>query len=95
MKSYDKLSGFFYQMYKWDKSTLSFLFEGCVPKQVMLSTYRIFVEVDGLIPIELLDVEEKVKLANECREVPISFNNKKLKDAAKILHTLKFIDANS
>jgi len=91
----EQLSVFFIEMYRKDNSVLKFFFEGSVPKYIFLSNYKTFVKENGLTQIEYLPVEEKIKLAADCRATGILFDNKKLIDAAKILHTLNFINANS
>jgi len=89
----EKLSAFFIDMYRKDNSVLKFFFESSVPKSIFLSNYKTFVRENGLIPIENLMIEEKIKLADECKATGITKNI--LADAARILHTLKFINENS
>ena len=90
----NNLTVFFLDMFKKDTSTLPFLFESYVPKDVLLSTYKALVYDKSLVPIEYLPVEEKIKLVEQCKETGIKFDNRKLTSSARILHTLKFINEN-
>ena len=91
----NNLSAFFLTMFNKDNSSLGFLIESYVPKYILLKTYQTLLKESELIPIENLMIEEKIKLADECRSTGLKFTNQSLTDAAKILHTIKFINENS
>lgn len=93
MTIYDQLTVFFIEMIKRDETALGFVLTSVVPVKVFISMYKLFIKENGLIPIENLLVEDKMKLWNECKATGISKD--KIVDAAKILHTLKFINENS
>jgi hypothetical protein len=78
-------------MYSRNKDMLDYFIESEVPKRVLLRTYELLVRED-LTPIEDLPEEIKKDLVRECRETGISFTNETLREAARILHTLKFIN---
>jgi hypothetical protein len=84
------LAARFTEMYTRQESILDFLIEAAVPKRVMLRTYDLLVKED-LIPIEKLPDEVKKQLVAECRKTNIRFTNQSLREAARILHTLKFV----
>ena len=86
------LSIFFIGMYNKDKSALSFLFEGYVPKYVFRKEYEIMIRFYGLEPIENLDEEKKKELVSECRATGIFFINQTLTEAAKTLHVIQFLN---
>jgi hypothetical protein len=85
-----ELASKFVGMYNRNKSMLDFFIENPVPKRVLLRTYELLVRED-LTPIEDLPEELKVDLVRECRGTGIRFTNETLRQAARILHTLKFI----
>jgi hypothetical protein len=86
-----ELASKFVGMYKRNKSMLDFFIESEVPKRVLLRTYDLLVR-ENLTPIEDLSEEIKMELVKECRQTGIRFTNETLRDAARILHTLKFIN---
>lgn len=86
------LSAFFVSMYNKDKKNLSFLIESYAPKDVMGKVYKIMVRDKLLIQVENLPEINKRELVSECRATGLEFTNKTLTDAAKILHTIKFIN---
>jgi hypothetical protein len=86
-----ELASKFVGMYARNKSMLDFFIESEVPKRVLLRTYELLVR-ENLTPIENLPEEIKKELVIECRATGIRFTNKTLREAARILHTLKFID---
>jgi hypothetical protein len=89
------LVSFYLGLYNTGKVSLMLLFTTGVAKEVFLSTYRSFVNDEILVSIESLPTEEKLKLVSECRETGLNFSNETLINSAKILHTIKFINANS
>lgn len=89
------LVSFYIGMYNTGKVSLMLLFTTGVSKDVFLTTYRSFIKEEILIPIEKLPNEEKLKLVSECKETGLNFSNETLTNSAKILHTIKFINANS
>lgn len=89
----DNLSAFYTSMYNNKTASLILLAETKVANDVMVSTYKKFVTEEILTPIENLMIEEKIKLWEECKETGVDKN--KIVDAAKILHTIKFINENS
>lgn len=66
-----------------------------VPRITIIPTYYKFIKDYGLIPIEQLPVEEKKQLVDEVNESGKFFTNETLTDAARMLHALKFINANT
>jgi len=86
-----ELASKFVAMYNRNKSMLDFFIESEVPKRVLLRTYELLVR-ENLTPIEDLPEEIKKDLVRECRQTGIKFTNETLRDAARILHTLKFIN---
>jgi len=84
------LSAFFVGIYNKNKSSLDFLIESAVPKDVMKKVYETLIK-DGLVPIEKLPDEQKKELVKECRETGLTFTNQTLIEAAMILHTIKTI----
>lgn len=89
----DNLSAFFVTMYNKNNLSATFLFESYVPNYVLIKTYKNFVREKILTPIEDILIEEKIKLWEECKATGVEKN--KIVDAAKILHTIKFINENS
>lgn len=87
------LSAFYISMYNNKSASLILLSETVVAKEVMVSTYKKFVNEKLITPIENLMIEEKIKLWEECKSSGV--DKSKIVDAAKILHTLKFINENS
>jgi hypothetical protein len=47
---------------------------------------------ENLTPIENLPEEIKMDLVRECRQTGLKFTNETLREAARVLHTLKFIN---
>jgi hypothetical protein len=86
-----ELASKFVGMYNRNKSMLDFFIESEVPKRVLLRTYELLVRED-LTPIENLPEGLKMNLVRECRATGLKFTNESLRDAARILHTLKFIN---
>ena len=84
-----ELSAKFVVMYK--NGHLDFLIESGVPKRILLRLYHLFLLEENLTPIEDLPEETKKELVKECRATGLKFTNKSLIEAARILHTLKFI----
>lgn len=80
-------------MYNNKSASLELLTECGVPKDIMLSTYKSLIREELLTPIENLMIEEKMKLWEECKKH--IFVTNKIPDAARILHTINFINANS
>lgn len=95
MKVEFSLSAMYLTMYQKDKKYLKDFIECTVPRETLLKVYSLFVKEENILPIEKLPELEKVALVNECRETGINFTNINLINSAKILHTLKFINANS
>jgi hypothetical protein len=62
-----------------------------VHSRVLLRTYDLLIKED-LTPIEDLPEKLKMDLVRECRATVLKFTNESLRDAARILHTLKFIN---
>jgi len=85
-----ELAAKFTGMYRKHKDMLDFFIQSEVPKRVMLRTYDLLVKED-LTPIENLPEEVKKELVKECRKTNLIFTNDSLREAARILHTLKFI----
>jgi hypothetical protein len=86
-----ELASKFVSMYNRNKSMLDFFIESEVPKRVLLRTYELLVR-ENLTRIENLPEEIKKELVRECRATGLKFTNETLRDAARILHTLKFIN---
>lgn len=91
----NNLVAFYLGMYNTGKITLGFLFTIGVSKEVFLATYKMLLKDGSLQPIEKLPEDEKKELVSECKTAELNFTNSTLIDAAKILHTIKFINANS
>lgn len=85
-----EISAKFAGMYKRERSMLDFLIESPVPRRVLLKRYELFLN-EGMKKIEDLPEDLKMNLVRECRETGLRFNNESLREAARILHTLKFI----
>ena len=90
---FENMTIFFASMNFKDKNVLAFLIESYVPKTTLLSTYKYLVHNGEITKIEELPIERKKELVNECRGIRIYFDNKKLIEAARILHTLNEINA--
>lgn len=84
------LSAKFAGMYQRQKSILDYLIDSEVPRRVLLKTYELLLQ-EGLTKIEDLPEDLKMNLVRECRETRLIFTNETLREAARILHTLKFI----
>jgi len=85
-----EISARFSEMYQREKSMLDFLITSAVPKRVLLRRYQLFLN-EGMKKIEDLPEELKTELVRECRATGLRFTNETLREAARILHTLKFI----
>ena len=90
-----ELSSLFVEMSNVDNNGFCFVISAVVPKKILLRTYEMFVRDEILLPIEILNKEDKIKLVCKCRETGIKFTNQSLSDAARILHTLNLINENS
>lgn len=67
-----------------------------VAKIVMFRTYDKFIKDELIMPIELLPLNEKQDLVNECKEMKdIFYTNTSLTENCKILHLIKFINSNT
>jgi hypothetical protein len=86
-----ELASKFVGMYNRNKSMLDFFIESEVPKRVLLRTYELLTN-EGLTKIEDLPKDIKMNLVKECRATGLRFTNDTLRNAARILHTLKFIN---
>jgi hypothetical protein len=86
-----ELASKFVGMYNRNKSMLDFFIESEVPKRVLLRTYELLTN-EGLTKIEDLPEDIKMNLVKECRATGLRFTNDTLRNAARILHTLKFIN---
>jgi hypothetical protein len=86
-----ELASKFVGMYNRNKSMLDFFIESEVPKRVLLRTYELLTN-EGLTKIEDLPEDIKMNLVKECRATGLRFTNDTLRQAARILHTLKFIN---
>lgn len=95
MNVYDELSVFFIKMIDENKTSLGFVLTSVVPVKTFNSLYNLFVKENGLVPIDKLDENKKIELVKECKNTGKSFTNTSLINAAKVLHTLKFIKDNS
>lgn len=82
-------------MYNEEPKVLFHIVESQASKTIMLQTYRLLIQDNSLQEIEKIPIDDKIKLVDECRSTGMAFSNKSLTDAAKILHTIKFINANS
>ena len=89
------LTAFFISMLNKNGEVLEFLFDGVVPKMVLLGTYYTCLRCELFMPIELINKDEKIKLIERCRETGLKFTNETLTDAAKILYTINFINENT
>lgn len=89
------LVAFYLGMYNTGKVSLMLLFTTGVSKEVFLSAYKNFVNENILTPVEQLTTEKKIYLVAECKGTGLKFSDQTLTDAAKILHTIKFINENS
>lgn len=85
-----EISAKFAGMYQREKSMLDFLITSEVPRRVLLTRYKLFLN-EGLTKIEDLPEDKKKELVDECRETGLTFTNESLRQSARILHTLKFI----
>lgn len=95
MKTEFSLSAMYVTMYKSNKASLTNFLHSLVARQTMIKIYNLFVKEENVIPIEKLPKEDKELLVKECRDTGLKFTNATLIEASKILHTLKFINANS
>jgi hypothetical protein len=86
-----ELASKFVAQYNRNKDMLDFFITSPVHSRVLLRTYDLLVKED-LIKIEDLPEEIKMDLVRECRGTGLKFTNETLRDAARILHTLKFIN---
>lgn len=86
-----ELASKFVGMYNRNKDMLDFFIESEVPKRVLLRTYELLTN-EGLTKIEDLPEDIKMNLVKECRATGLRFTNDTLRNAARILHTLKFIN---
>ena len=86
-----ELAAKFTGMYQRQKGMLDFFIKCEVPKRVMLKTYYLLIKED-LTKIEDLPEDIKMNLVRECRDTGLKFTNESLRDAARILHTLKTIN---
>lgn len=78
---------------QYNRGNLDYLITSEVPKIVLLRVYNLMLIVEGLIKIEdLPDEEQKKNLVTECRATGIKFTNESLREAARILHVIKFIN---
>lgn len=95
------LSALYVGMYKKERvmgikiNYLQHIIDSVISKKVMLLIYRDLIKDKWLTPIEDLPTYEKQQLVNECRDTGLFFTNETLIRSAKILHTIKFINANS
>ena len=90
-----ELTSKFVEMYNVDSNGFCFIISAVVPKKILLKTYEIFVRDEIILPIEILNKEDKMKLVDKCRETGLKFTNQSLSDAARILHTLNLINENT
>lgn len=74
------------------KDGVTFIPNSEVAKIVMIGQYKRFIAQKLLIPIELLDIEDKRALADECRLMGIFYDNKTLIENCKILHVINLIN---
>jgi tRNA nucleotidyltransferase/poly(A) polymerase len=86
-----EISARFAAMYQREKGLLDYLIESAVPRKVLLRRYELLL-MENLTPIENLPDEIKKELVRECRATGLKFTNETLRNAARILHTLKFIN---
>ena len=90
-----ELTSKFVEMSKVDNNGFCFVISAGVPKKILLKTYEIFVRDEIILPIEILNKEEKIKLVDKCRETGLKFTNQTLSDSERILHTLNLINENT
>jgi hypothetical protein len=76
---------------QYNRGNLDYLITSGVPKRVLLRVYDLMLVEENLTPIEKLPEEQKKSLATECRATGIKFSNESLREAARILHVIKFI----
>lgn len=86
-----ELASKFVAQYNKHRDMLDFFITSPVHSRVLLRTYDLLVKED-LTKIEDLPESEKTDLVRECRATGIRFTNETLRQAARILHTLKFIN---
>lgn len=91
----NSLTAMYVNMYKENPKVLFHIIGSQASKLVMLQTYRMLVNDGSMQEIENIPIFEKIKLVDECRATGTPFNNQNLTDAARILHTIKFINANN
>lgn len=86
-----QLTAFFVNKYNEDNSRLKYIVDYEVPKLSIIPIYKQFLKEEILVPIEKLNYEEKEILRQELlkHNIPVT------QISAKILHTIKFINANS
>ena len=85
-----ELASKFVAQYNRNKDMLDFFITSPVHSKVLLRTYDLLVK-ENLIQIENLPLETKIELRDECKATGLKFTNETLRQAARILHTLKFI----
>lgn len=91
-----ELSAFFVAKFNERKfNWFPHLIEAAVSKKVLLYVYEVMVKDKAIPSIETLPEDEKKLLVQQCRDTGLRFNNQRLIDCAKILHTIKFINSNS
>jgi hypothetical protein len=76
---------------QYNKGLLDYLITSDVPKIVLLRVYDLMLTEENLTPIENLPEDQKKNLVTECRATGITFTNESLREAARILHVIKFI----
>jgi hypothetical protein len=86
-----ELASKFVAQYNKHRDMLDFFITSPVHSRVLLRTYDLLVKED-LIKIEDLPEDLKMDLVRECRATGLKFTNESLREAARILHTLKFIN---
>lgn len=75
----------------YKKGKLGFLITHEVSKKVYMELYEICVKTNEIIKIELLPADQKEKLRSECLATGLTFTNREMNNACRILHTLKNI----
>lgn len=91
----DNMTAFYAAGYLRDKKAFRCYSTMSVTKLTIIPTYFKMLRDYGLVPIEQLPVEQKKELVDEVNESGKFFTNETLTDAARMLHTLKFINANT
>lgn len=82
---------FFYQ--KYIQGHIDFVITSLVSKEIVLKQYKIGLSYKEYLPIEELPETEKEQLRNQCRETGVTFTNRELRNACRIIYTLKKIDS--